>query len=133
MLLTLIPMFAIAVPVNAADVKVLWNPNPENDIDHYTLRWGNESGVLGENIQVPADQQETDADGNAVVAQVLKGLEDGKRYFFAVTAVNTAGLESLPSEEIFKDLPLPAPSQPSMVIVIRITIDSEGNITVIQE
>src|SRR5437016_6295513 len=70
-------------------VPLAWDPNPEPDIAGYILYCGTASGTYTNSIDV----------GNVDTAGV-SGLFNGLTYFFVVTAYNTAGLESDPSNEI---------------------------------
>jgi Fibronectin type III domain/Divergent InlB B-repeat domain len=70
-------------------VILAWDANPEPNIAGYVLHYGNTQGQPTENLEV----------GNATSATVSK-LADGTTYFFTVTARNTFGLESAPSNEV---------------------------------
>jgi hypothetical protein len=83
----------------AASVNLAWNRNPEPDIAGYRLKFGSSQGVYTD--QVDVSNQTT---GTA------SGLVEGVKYFFVVTAYNTAGLESLPSNEVAYNVPTPTPS-----------------------
>jgi hypothetical protein len=72
--------------------KVTWNSNPEPDIAGYRIHWGTESGHYGTSIDV----------GKTLTYKFdLERLQDPlERYYTVVTAYNTFGLESLPSNEL---------------------------------
>jgi len=75
-------------PVQAAQsVTLAWNPDP--GVAGYHLHYGTASGVYNQTTDV----------GNTTTATV-PNLTPGLTYFFVVTAFNTAGLESLPSNEV---------------------------------
>jgi hypothetical protein len=73
----------------AQTVTLTWDSILQPDLAGYRVHWGTASGDY---------TQETDV-GNTTRA-VVSNLTDGTTNFFAVTAYNTAGLESLPSNEV---------------------------------
>lgn len=73
----------------ADPVGLAWDQNSEPDVTGYKLHYGTAPGVYGTTIDV----------GNAVIGSVT-GLTYNTTYYFAVTAYNSEGLESLPSNEI---------------------------------
>ncbi|MFV1995363.1 MAG: immunoglobulin-like domain-containing protein, partial [Verrucomicrobiales bacterium] len=75
--------------IAARSVTLAWDANPEPDIAGYRLSYGTQSATYTETIDV----------GNSLTATV-PNLGVGITYYFAVTAYNTANLESAPSEEI---------------------------------
>jgi CARDB/PKD domain/Fibronectin type III domain len=84
---------------HAAEVKLAWDPNTEADLAGYRLYYGFESRKYDRVTSV----------GNCTSTAVT-GLEDGRTYHFAVTAVNSANLESDFSNEV--SVTLPAVSEP---------------------
>lgn len=68
-----------------------WDPNTEPDIAGYRVLHGTASGAYGP----PLDA------GNRTTFR-LDGLRPGTRYFVAVTAYDTSGHESAPSNEVEK-------------------------------
>jgi hypothetical protein len=72
----------------AADVTLQWDPNSESDLAGYKIYVGTAAGVYGTPITI----------GTQATCTVT-GLTPGT-YYFAVTAVNTAGLESGFSNEV---------------------------------
>lgn len=70
-----------------ANVTIAWDANPEPDIAEYRLKVGTESGTYGQIFRVAGTQQ---------------AISVGKVgfYYAVVTAVNTSGLESPPSDEL---------------------------------
>src|ERR1043166_9633625 len=70
-------------------VTFAWNRNWERDIAGYRLYYGTAPGNYTERLDV----------GNLVTATVLD-LTGGVVYHFAVTAYNTAGIESSFSNEV---------------------------------
>ena len=84
-------LFAALAPQTHAtqSVTLAWDANSEPDIAGYTVRYGTASG----NYTLSSDA------GSATTA-TISNLTDGLTYFIAVTARNSAGLESLPSQEV---------------------------------
>jgi len=80
----------------AQSATLTWDRNSEPDIAKYSLYYGTQSGNPSQSLDV----------GNVTTATV-PNLNDGTTYFFTVTAVNTAGLESLPSNEVSHTTPNP--------------------------
>src|SRR6187551_2204718 len=96
--------FALVVSLQFAaqatqSVGLAWDPSPDNDIATYRVYYGLSSGDRSSVIQV----------GN-VTSATVPNLADGSTYFFVVTAVNTAALESEPSNEISYTTQGPAPT-----------------------
>lgn len=83
-------MILFSSNIYARDVTLTWDPNSEPDLSHYIVYWGVESGVYTSNS------------GNIGLANEYKivNLDDNQIYFFAVTAVDTSGLESDYSNEV---------------------------------
>lgn len=70
--------------------ELYWAANTEEDLDHYNVYYGTQSGVYSA-FRVEQDTQ-----------HFLSGLADGIPYFFAITAVDSAGNESGFSDEVTK-------------------------------
>lgn len=73
---------------SSSTVTLEWDATTEPDIAGYELRYGESSGNYTSTVQA----------GNTTTTSV-SGLTDGKTYYFAVYAYNTAGLKSAPSNE----------------------------------
>jgi YHS domain-containing protein len=71
------------------NLNLAWNPNPETDISAYRLSYGTSSGQYNQVVDVGRNTRAT-----------VSNLEQGKTYYFAVTAVNYAGMVSDPSIEL---------------------------------
>ena len=82
-IITTILLLAIAVCANAADVTLQWDANTETDLAGYRVYQGS-----GSNPATFTRVQEV-----AATTATIKGL-DNTSHSFAVTAINTAGLES---------------------------------------
>ncbi|MGZ4966405.1 MAG: fibronectin type III domain-containing protein [Chthoniobacterales bacterium] len=70
-------------------ITLSWDPSPTPDVIGYKLYYGQQSGNYTNTID----------EGNRTSAEVAN-LIDGTTYYFAVTAYDATGTESLPSEEI---------------------------------
>jgi fibronectin type 3 domain-containing protein len=76
--------------VMAREVTFTWDANSEPDLKNYVAYWGTESGKY---TQHKATQ------GLETIIKISI-QDDGKIYYFAVTAVDEAGLESDYSNEV---------------------------------
>ena len=82
--LTAMMLMAIAAPGRAKDVTLAWDPSPDENVDHYVVYWGIESGNYTQNSPPIKD----------ATSYTVEGLEDGVDYYFAAKAVGATGLES---------------------------------------
>lgn len=73
----------------AKDVTLAWDASTDINLSGYRLKYGTSSGSYSQSIDV----------GKTTTATV-PSLAEGSTYYFAVTALNTASLESLPSNEV---------------------------------
>ena len=85
----------------APAVILAWDANPEADIAGYRLSYGTSTGSYPNVIDVGPNLEAS-----------VPNLVQGTIYYFAVTAVNTAGVQSHYSSEFpyFADVELPAPN-----------------------
>ena len=74
----------------AQSVTLAWDSNDESDLAHYLVHYGTTSGIYPDTVTV----------GKESTTTTINGLAPATTYFFAVSAVNSAGLESLPSNEV---------------------------------
>ena len=81
----------------AQSVRLAWDRNSEPNIARYKLYYGTQSGRPSQSLDV----------GN-VTTSTVSNLNDATTYFFTATAVDTAGLESGPSNEVSSTTPNPA-------------------------
>ncbi len=81
----------VAFPVRAGEVTLAWDPSPSAGVSGYKIYFGHASRTYH---YPPVDV------GNVLVAK-LTGLEQGKTYYFACTAHDSAGNESGYSNEVF--------------------------------
>ncbi len=73
----------------SAQVSLAWDPNTDPDLAGYALYYGTSSGSYSSSLSL----------GN-VTTYTVTNLSDGVPYYFALTARNTAGLESGYSNEV---------------------------------
>ncbi len=93
----LIILVCSAFEVEAAGVTLAWDPASSPNIAGYRLHSGTTSGVYSQTIEL----------GNAT-STLVSNLVTGKTYFFVVTAYNTMGVESTPSNEVSYLAPSPS-------------------------
>ena len=82
-------MLASEAVSHAASFQLAWNSNPEPDIAYYRLHIGTASGRYLTVVPV-----------GKVTSHVATNLVAGRTYFFALSAVNTANIESDLSAEV---------------------------------
>ena len=104
---TVVAMLLVALHLGRAShsVKLAWDANSEPDLAKYRVYWGLESGTPTESLDV----------GTATAATIAD-LDDGTTYFFTVTAINEAGLESGPSNEVSHTTPSPPPKRYTLTV-----------------
>jgi hypothetical protein len=89
-------------PVQAGQsVTLAWNPSADTNVTGYFVY----GGVASQNYTNKVDA------GNGTNA-TISGLVEGTTYFFAVTAYNILGLESIPSNEASYSVPSAVGNQP---------------------
>lgn len=86
--LFVLPGFHSSAHAAASSIILAWNPSV-SDVTGYKVHYGTASGDYTKVVDV----------GNQTTAAISK-LSSGSTYYFAVTAYNSIGLESLPSAEI---------------------------------
>lgn len=95
------------LPAMAGDVTLAWDPNTEADLAGYKLHYGNASRNYSTTLNV----------GN-VTTYSLTSLPPGT-YYFAVTAYNTAQLESAYSNEVSQHFGLSTLAVTSQAVSLR--------------
>lgn len=75
--------------LHAESITVSWNPNSDPDLAGYRVYYGTSSGRYSEVV-----------DANLATKVVVDGLQPATRYYFVVTAYDSAGNESEPSDEV---------------------------------
>lgn len=99
-LFLLIPCTLYFIPatlpaVNAAQITIAWDQNPEPDIAGYRMHYGTTSGNYQHNVDV----------GNHTSC-TISGLEEGTTYYFAATAYVSENVESGYSEQLAYTIPV---------------------------
>ncbi|MFN0063159.1 MAG: Ig-like domain-containing protein [Myxococcaceae bacterium] len=84
----------VNISAQTASVPLEWDPNTEPDIASYAVHWGTASRAYSNSTRI----------GN-ITTHTVTDLLGGRRYYFAVTARNTSGLDSDYSNEVFVDVP----------------------------
>jgi hypothetical protein len=82
-------LLLLIMPTAAGELKIVWQPNTESDLAGYIIYYGTQTGVY--NHRLPIGRQ---------IQYTVTGLDSGRTYFFVVTAVDTAGNESVYSKEV---------------------------------
>jgi hypothetical protein len=90
---TLPVSFTVNPATTTGAISLTWSANTESDLAGYKVYVGTQSGVYGPPIAV----------GN-VTAYQLNNLAKNTTYFVSITAVDTAGNESLRSAEVSKSI-----------------------------
>lgn len=75
-------------------VSLIWDRNPEPDVNQYIVYYGNQSRSYHSYTNVLNNTNAT-----------VTGLDSGTNWYFALTAVNTSCLESAYSEEVVTRIP----------------------------
>ena len=89
-ILLLIASLFIAVSAYSLDITLTWDANSEPDLSHYIVYWGITRG----------DYTSNSGNIGLVTEYSVEIPDDGLIYYFAVTAVDDAGLESDFSNEV---------------------------------
>jgi hypothetical protein len=77
-------------PGTGAVINVSWAANTEPDLKTYSLYYGTQPRTYSARLDVRA----------GTTSAILSGLTNGVRYYMALSATNTSGLESAPSAEV---------------------------------
>jgi hypothetical protein len=92
-------------------LRLDWNPNPEDDLDYYTVRYGTVSGVYTVTEQVD----------RFLTSYTMTGLIEGQDYFVVLSATNTSGQRSPDTDEL-SDYPSRSPGLrvPAFIADLRV-------------
>jgi hypothetical protein len=93
---TVVISISFFLPANslAGEVTLEWDLNSEPDIAGYVLYWGTTSRSYSDSVDVGNQNSYT-----------VSGLEDGRTYYFAVTAYDGVRNESTYSNEVYMVVP----------------------------
>jgi len=86
----------------SADVTLAWDPNSEPDLEGYGVYF--RKGAPGPPYDLAGYLTLADLSNDYAPLFVVSGLEKGFRYYFAVTAYDTAGNESTFSSAVCADV-----------------------------
>jgi len=78
-------------------VQLVWNPVPDKNLGGYRVYYGTASRTYVQSFGQGLQSSEP--------TYTVNGLAGGHRYFFAVTATNSVGMESGYSDEVAVDIP----------------------------
>ena len=102
---TKLPQFAIVVDASAPttrSVRISWQPPLTNtdgstliDLKGYRIVYGTQTGVYTSSVPVS---------GTGLATYTVDNLQSGKKYYFSMVSVNTAGTESDYSQEVVVNL-----------------------------
>ncbi|MBN2506770.1 MAG: fibronectin type III domain-containing protein [Verrucomicrobia bacterium] len=98
-------------------VTLAWDPNPEPDVCAYVVYYGTQSRgyPLATNV------------GNVTTATVY-GLDEGRTYYFAITARNLSGLESNFSNEVTNAIPAELTNKAPTISIIADRVTTEDTV-----
>jgi fibronectin type 3 domain-containing protein len=100
-------------------VYLHWNPNSESDFLRYR--------IYGDTLSTPIIQIDSTTSGNVNdTTAVITGLINGKRYYFRVTAVDNAGLES---DFSLRVIAIPQPTLPPLAPQNLTTMPGDKQVT----
>jgi len=88
--------------VLSADVTLAWDPNSEPDLEGYGVYF--RKGTPGPPYELAGNLALADITNDDAPFFIVSGLEKGFRYYFAVTAYDTAGNESTYSSAVCADI-----------------------------
>jgi len=105
----------LAAPTWAAEVKLAWDaPDPPSEPIGYRIYQGVAAGVYDKH-----------ADAGTQMTWTMQGLEPGKTYYFAATALYRDDIESGYSNEVSKLIPVVGGPLNLKVTKVQITLEGE--------
>ena len=100
--LCVLVLLFLAAPALSADVTLAWDPNSEADLEGYGVYF--RKGTPGPPYDLAGNLALADLNNSYAPLFVVSGLEKGFRYYFSVTAYDTAGNESTFSSAVCADV-----------------------------
>jgi hypothetical protein len=104
---------------SAESVTLAWDPNAESDLAGYRLYYGTTTRSYDHTVEVIGDTRASVSD-----------LEPGITYYFAVTAHNTAGLESDYSNEVLYTVEEQPDNRPPFALNLDLVITANQSVPV---
>ena len=99
--------FGVAATSNASDFELTWDPSPDTSVVGYKVYYQADSVVQPFQGYGSVDGAAPINVGSGVTT-TIRGLTPGHTYYFAVTAYDDSGTESVYSNVITLDAPLPS-------------------------
>ena len=113
--------------VLSTEVTLAWDPNSEPDLNGYSVYFRKDSP--GPPYDVAGDLSLSDLNNSYTPSFVVSGLEKGFKYYFAVTARDSAGNESTFSDAVCADVGdtiTTCPAASSTIVAVSIGGGSGG-------
>jgi hypothetical protein len=111
LILTALAVLGIVAVCCAADVRFQWDRNTEADMASYRLYQSQTAGVYVYGVASPNYKVTINQVGTTPILYTLTGVTEGLHYW-VLTAVDTSGNESVPSNEVNKNVDTTAPGKP---------------------
>lgn len=132
----IINLVTLCLPCFATNVLLQWDPNTESDIAGYKVYYKADSSTQPFN-GTGASEGVSPIDVHNLTSTTITGLDSAHAYYFAVTAYNTAGVESAFStivtitESVAPSVSLISPSNNATVSgTVSVTANSFDNVGV---
>ena len=117
----LIASVALAYGADQTSIQLAWDASPSTNIAGYTLHIAEQPGSFTNSVST------VDIPGDTLTAKAV-GLENGKVYYFTVSAYNDVGLRSGPSNEVGWTNDYPA-NPPNLRVTSPVQIVINVNVT----
>ncbi len=124
-LLTVCLFLAITATANAKTVNLAWDPSPSTNVAGYKIYYKEGSSSLQFN-GTGANEGSSPIDVGKVLSSSLTGLPDTQTHYFAVTAYDTSGNESTPSNIVDSSPVIIAINHPPVLAAIGSKTINEG-------
>ena len=124
-LLTVCLFLAIMATANAKTVNLAWDPSPSTNVAGYKIYYKEGSSSLNFNGS-GANEGSSPIDVGKTLSSSLTGLPDTETHYFAVTAYDTSGNESTPSNIVDSSPVIIAINHPPVLAAIGSKTINEG-------